>query len=331
MKNRISIVFTVVLLIILGGCKQKVKVHDSSFLAVNPLSYTDVIFKSDRDTVLVSTFSGRIAERIKGHNKENILINLTDEIYSLAYDQKAHRIYASTLNSGILIIDANTKTVTDSLSVNGSWISDVFLSKDGELLAGNSANRQNYIWDIKNNIPIQLPDSLSNYRVVGIDGPGDIILKGNGKFIFWNARENLIKKDRTCTGKLKSIDKLGNMLLFYDKDFQFFSASEDSISFKKHHQDWPYYLKEQDTIVRIPLQLALTVGQLTDQYIFTAGVDRSIRKWSNINGQLIEDIIEHKATISAIDLSPDQLQIVSVDLKGGILFYEINDKAVIKE
>lgn len=330
MKNRISIVLTVFLSVILGGCKQVVKVHESSFSAVNPLSYTDVIFKSARDTVLVSTFSGRIAERIKGYNKEKVLINLTDEIYSLAYDQKTHRIYASTLHSGILIVDANNNTVTDSLNVDGSWISDIFLSQNGELLAGNSVNRQNYIWDMKNNISIKLPDSLSNYMVVGIDEPGEIILKGNGKFIFWNVQENLIKKERACTGKLKGIDESGNMLLFYDKDFQFYSANEDSISFRKHHQDWPYYLKEEDTIVRIPLQLALTVGQLTDQYIFTAGVDRSIRKWGKLNGQLIEDIIKHKATISAIDLSPDQLQLVSVDLKGGILFYEINDKAVNK-
>lgn len=331
MKNKIYIVFIVVFSVILGSCKQKVIVHESSFTAINPLSYTDVIFKSDRDTVLVSTFSGRLEERIKGQDKENILINLDDEIYSLAYDQKSHRIYASTLGSGILIIDADKKIVTDTLSIDGSWISNIFLSKNGELLAGISAHRQNYIWDAKNNNPIKLPESLSNYRVAGIDELGNIILKGRGKFAFWNPKMNAIKKEITISGVLKDFDKKGNMLLFNDKDFAFYNFDADSVSFKKHHEDWPYYWKEKDTIVRIPIQFELTVGLLTDQYIFTAGIDRSIRKWNKEDGQLVEDIIEHKATISAIDCSPDQMQIVSVDLKGGILFYEINDKAVYKE
>lgn len=331
MNNRMYLVFSIILGVILGSCKQEVKVHESSFTTVNPLSYTDVIFKSDRDTVLVSTFSGRIAERINGQNKENFLINLADEIYSLAYDQRSHRIYASTLHSGILIIDAIKKTVTDSLHFEESWIADIILSKNGELLAGNSANRQNYIWDIKNNIPLKLPESLSNYRIAGIDELGNIILKGNGKFIFWNPRMNEITKKITISGILKDIDEKGNMLLFYDKDFAFYRFDADSVAFRKHHEDWPYYLKEQDTVVRIPIQLALTVGQLTDQYIFTAGIDRSIRKWSKDDGQLVQDIVEHKATISAIDFSPDQSQIVSVDLKGGIIFSNTNFKAVNKD
>lgn len=331
MKNNKYIVFTIGLAAILGSCKQEVKVHESSFSAVNPLSYTDVTFKSIRDTVLVSTFSGRIAERINGQNKEIILINLADEIYSLAFDPKSHCIYASTLHSGILIIDANKKTVTDSMDVEGSWIADIYLSENGEFLAGNSANRQNYIWDLTNNIPVKLPESLSNFRISGIDQLGDIILKGNRKFVFWNPKMNTIKKEITIPGILKDIDEQGNMLLFYDKDFAFYRFDVDSVSFRKHHEDWPYYLKEQDTIVRIPIQFALTVGQLTDQYIYTAGIDRSIRKWSKTDGQLVEDIIVHKATISAIDLSPDKSQIVSVDLKGGIIFSNTNFKAVNKE
>lgn len=309
------------------GCKQNIKIHSKSYYAINSLSYTDVIFKSSRDTVLASTFSGRIVERIKGHNKENILININDEIYSLVYDQKKHRIYASTLNSGILVIDANKKMVIDSLNIEGTWISNIYLSKDGELLAGSTANQKNCIWDLNNNTSFKLPDSLSHYSIAGIDNSGNIIINAKEKFIFWNVWENSNEKENIRNGKLKSIDKSGNMLVFHDKNFQYYKANKDSVSFKRHHQDWPYYWKEKDTLIRIPFQLTLTAGILTEKYIYTAGVDRSIRKWNKQNGQLNEEIIKHRATISAIDLSFDQSQIVSVDLKGGILFHDVNKKS----
>ncbi|UAB82401.1 hypothetical protein INR76_06475 [Marixanthomonas sp. SCSIO 43207] len=326
MKNRIYIIFITIISILFYGCKQNIKVHSKSFYGINPLSYTDVIFKSSRDTVLASTFSGRIVERIKDHNKENILINLNDEIYSLVYDQKKQHIYASTLNSGILVIDSNKKMIIDSLNIEGTWISNIFLSKDGELLAGSTANHKNCIWDLKNKTSIKLPDSLSHYMVAGIDNTGNVIINAKEKFIFWDVKEDSIKKENIRNGKLESIDKSGNLLVFQDKYFQYYKANKDSASFKSYHQDWPYYWKEKDTLIRIPFQLTLTAGILTDKYIYTAGVDRSIRKWNKQNGQLKEEIIKHRATISAIDLSFDQLQVVSVDLKGGVLFHDVEKK-----
>lgn len=332
MKSRKFLVFAAILMAILYSCEQKVSIKQGAFTAINPLSYTDVTYKSNRDTVLVSTFNGRIAERINGHKAEKLLINLPDEIYNIAYNAKDHRIYASTLNSGIAIIDSEKRTVIDYISLDGTWISDLFLSTNGNLLVGRSAHRQNYIWDLKNNYaPVKLPENLINFRIMGLTETGNVIVKGNGKYVFWNPLKHTIEKEIVLAGNLADIDASGNMLLFNEKDFKYYNASEDAISFEKHHEDWPYYWKEQDTIIRIPLQLSLTVGRLTDEYIFTAGVDRSIRKWSKTNGQHLEDIIEHKATISAIDFSADRTQLVTVDLKGGIRFSEIKEKAVNKE
>jgi len=331
MTNKSCVVIIVILSVILYGCEQKVNIKQGSFTAINSLSYTDVIYLSNRDTVLVSTFSGRIAQRINGQEKEKVIIKLPNEIYSLAYDSKNHRIYASTLNSGIAIIDSEEKSIIDYISVDESWISNLFLSTNGDLLVGRSAHRQNYIWDLKNNNElIKLPEELINFQIKSLTESGNVVVKGNRKYTFWNPIKNEVEKEITVSGNLSDIDESGNMLLFNDKDFKYYNASVDSVSFRRHHEDWPYYLKEQDTIIRIPLQLSLTVGQLTDQYIFTAGIDRSIRKWSKIDGQHIEDILEHKATISAIELSPDQSQLVSVDLKGGILFSEMNIEGVNK-
>lgn len=325
MKNREWLVLTVILLALLSGCKQEVTIRQGSFTSINPLSYTDVIYNSGSDTVLVSTFSGRIAERINGNKTENLVTNLSDEIYSLAVDSRNHRIYASTLNSGIAIIDSEKKSVIDHLIIYGSWISQLFLSKNGDVLAGRSANRKNYIWDLKNSPkPISLPENLLSYAITGVDESGNVIVKGNGKHIFWDPFNNTIEKEITVSGNLADIDSFGNMLLYDDKYFQYYNTSADTVAFRKNHEYWPYYWQEQDTIVKIPLQLSLTVGQLTDQFIFTAGVDRSIRKWSKVDGQQIAEITEHRATVSALDLSSDQSQLVSVDLKGGIHFHELN-------
>ncbi|WP_047419536.1 hypothetical protein [Cellulophaga sp. Hel_I_12] len=322
---RRKLILLVIFKITLSSCEQKISIKKAAFTAINPLAYTDVVYISNKDTVLVSTFDGRIAQRIHGKEKETLVLQIPDEIYSLAYDSITHRIYASTLNSGIFIIDAKNKAIIDRLTLEKTWISNIFLSTDGNILAGRSADRKNHIWNLKNDQAlITLPDSLSTYRITGISKNSSIILKGKGTYLFWHPLKNLIEKEVKINGNLAAIDASNNMLLINDTNFQYYNAAIDSTSPKKQHEDWPYYVKEQDTTLRIPLQLALTVGELTEEYIFTAGIDRSIRKWNKTNGQHLEDIIKHKATISAMDIAPDASQLVSVDLKGGILFYEIH-------
>ncbi|SDF52523.1 WD40 repeat domain-containing protein [Cellulophaga baltica] len=318
------IIFLVVLQAILSSCEQKITIKEAAFTTINPLSYTDVTYTSSRDTVLVSTFNGRIAERINGQEKEKLWLNLADEIYSITYDSNSHILYASTLNSGVAVIDVKKKRVIHYLNLEGSWIPNLKLSLDGKLLVGRSSDRKNHIWDLKNHYkPIALPDSLSNYSVTEISKSGSILLKGNGSYIFWNPLKLAIEREVKVKGNLAAMDASNNMLLFNDTHFQYYNAITDSLSPKKQHQDWPYYIKEQNEIIRIPLQLGLTVGQLSEHYIFTAGIDRSIRKWHKLNGEHIEDILKHKATVSAMAISPNASQLVSVDLKGGIVFYEM--------
>lgn len=103
MNNKLTLLL--ILVSVISGCKQEIDLKSSAFTAVNPLSYTDVVYVSNKDTVLIATFDGRISERINGKEKENLIINLSDEIYSLTFDAKNQRIYASTLSSGIVIID----------------------------------------------------------------------------------------------------------------------------------------------------------------------------------------------------------------------------------
>ena len=169
----------------------------------------------------------------------------------------------------------------------------------------------------------RIPKSISEFKIVGFDASGNLLLKGKGKCIFWNPKTNEIEKEVIVSGALADIDHSGNMLQLDGNYFQYYRADLDSISYRKQHPDWPYFLKEQDTTIRIPLQLSLTEGVLTDKYIFTAGIDRSIRKWNKLNGDHLQDLLKHKATISSMSISPDQSQLVSVDLKGGVVFTKI--------
>lgn len=59
------------------------------------------------------------------------------------------------------------------------------------------------------------------------------------------------------------------------------------------------------------------------RYIFTSSIDKSIRKWNIDNGELIDDLLGHKATISSLSLSNYETQLVSVDLKGGVKFWDL--------
>jgi WD40 repeat protein len=91
----------------------------------------------------------------------------------------------------------------------------------------------------------------------------------------------------------------------------------------KTHPNWPYILNSGDTFY-IPPKMDLTKARFAGDKIYTAGIDRSIRVWDKHTGDLLYEILGHKATISGMDISSESDQMVTVDLKGGIKFSEID-------
>lgn len=88
MRNSLKyVLFFVVFYFSTISIAQENEIVISKLTALNPVSYIDVTFLSDRDTVLVCTLSGRLAQRIKGDANEQLIAQLDDEIYVLAYNK----------------------------------------------------------------------------------------------------------------------------------------------------------------------------------------------------------------------------------------------------
>lgn len=66
------------------------------------------------------TLSGRLAQRIKGDANEQLIAQLDDEIYVLAYNKERKHIAASTLENGIVIVHRETGRIEQKLSLIGN-------------------------------------------------------------------------------------------------------------------------------------------------------------------------------------------------------------------
>ena len=62
---------------------------------------------------------------------------------------------------------------------------------------------------------------------------------------------------------------------------------------------------------------------MTADNIYTLGLDKSLRKWEKQSGELIETYSLHRGTPSAMDISKDESQLVTVDLLGKIHFWNL--------
>ena len=293
---------------------------------INTLSYTDVEYIGVKDSVIVSTYSGRIAKRINGIDKENLISQLNDEVYSLVFSKERNEIIASTMESGILVLDAANGRIKKRLSTGSSWINKISLSTNGKYLMGYNGQRKNFVWNVINNYQsIKYPENFPKSYVRF--GKEDILYhSGGGKMILWNPETNKIETREVESGNLVDIDEKGNALILNHNEF-IINYKKDTIkTIKRNHPDWPYYYASQDTIYRIPLTMKLTTATISNQTVFTGGFDRSIRFWDVQTGVLKDELLKHRATISSIKISRNQSQMVSVDLKGGIQFTELSVK-----
>lgn len=138
MRKFVAQIAYILVISIFVSCEQSISIKKTTLTGINNLSYTDVIFKSNRDTVLVSKFNGEVLEIIKDKNtlKKHLIINLNDEIYSLAYNHIDNIIYASTLNNGIVVIDEKKETVEKTLPIKNKWATTVSYDQNERLLFG---------------------------------------------------------------------------------------------------------------------------------------------------------------------------------------------------
>lgn len=310
--------------LILANCEQNISIKKYELTGINPIAYTDVIYGSNQDTVLASTFNGKIYQIINSNLDRKEIASVNDEIYNMAFNAKRNEIYAATLKSGILVINIKNGNVIRNLPIKETWAHKIYYNESNGILCTFDFRGNHYIWNSLNDYEqLNTPAYLSRMIPRHLSDKGDIYFDGREEVVIWNYLTNKEVKRKKVKGKLVDVDHEENFLMMGGKEFAFYSSQHDSIYYKKKHPDWPIHIPEKDTIVNIPISRDLITGLLTENNIYTIGLDRSLRKWDKQSGNLIETYLKHKGSISAMDITKDRSQLVTVDLEGEIEFWDL--------
>ncbi len=310
----------------LFSCKTS-NIFVPKFTGNNPVSITDVAYAGIKDTVLVSTYSGRITRIINGNAAGKIIAETGDEIYSIKYYRAKKQIAAATLGNGIEIINEKTGKVVKKLSMT-SWAVNVFFSDDYKYLFANDQTKKSYIWDVdKGYVPIDIPENFPAGIIQNINADHIAQIFFAGSISFWDLKNNaLVKKIPVQIGRLADIDGKGNYLSIDFNECSKYNSISDKAEFKVRHPNWPLQSTENEAeVFEIPYQMQLTVAKFAGNKIYTAGIDRSIRVWNRETGSYIKTLTGHTGTINKILISVDERQMVSADLKGGVKFWSVNE------
>jgi len=315
----------------------------SKLTAINSTSYTDVVFSGIKDTALVSTYSGRIAMRLNGVPKEKIIANVHDEVYSLAYHPHRKEIVASTLENGILIMKFETGAILKELKLKTTWSINVFFSDNYQYLITHDLKGNRYIWDAGNNYKeITIPNSVPQGRIVKMDNEGLMTIVTNAKMYVWDFyNEKLITSKEVQLVRFGDLDKDGNLLSVDFNECAKHNAQLKKNEFVVRHpnrlrdiRDYPNYQRslqqspedftKDGLLIENGVSMQLTMVRFAKNYIYTASIDRSIRQWNKETGVLLSSLTGHQATVNKIRVNAAETQMVSIDLKGAIRFWEIN-------
>ena len=294
------------------------------FTNINPVSYTDVVFTGIKDTVLVSTYSGRISMVINGEKKEKIIAAVKDEIYALAYNPANKDIAAASLESGILVINERNGKIKKRLPLLSSWSIFVGYSVSYRYLFTCDQNDRPYIWDVDNGYKeLKLDNNFPKGRIIKIDENNIAVIYGKGKVIFWDLTKRAINKQLDLKlDDLSDMDGQGNYLSINFNECAKYNEGINHPEFKLIHPNWPLPNTENEKqIFDIPYHMQITAARFAGQKIYTGSIDRTVRVWDKKSGKLLSTLAGHKGSVSRIKVSKDEKQVVSIDLKGGIKFW----------
>jgi len=324
MENN-KILYTVILFFMAIFCRSQ-NIFIPKLTNINPVSYTDVVYTGIKDTVLVSTFSGRISKRINGNPKEIVVAKIDDEIYSLAYHPQRKEIAAATLENDILIINEKNGKIIKKLPLKTTWSIAVFFSDNFNYLVTQDQKKNQYVWDAtKNYQELILPSDFPKGNIVKIDKQNVAIIVTSNKVVYWNMTNNTVQKEIVVDlKKFTDMDNEGNFLsLNYNECTKYNSNTHES-EFKLKHPNWiTHDIEDESKVYEDNYSMNLTTAKFAKNKIFTASIDRSIRIWDKKTGVLLKSLTDHKGTVNKLKVSKDESQLVSTDLKGGIQFLNL--------
>ncbi|HKL03658.1 MAG TPA: hypothetical protein VJ911_08280, partial [Cryomorphaceae bacterium] len=267
-----------IICILCFSCEQRITLKESGLTAINPLSYTDVIYKAEKDTVLTASFDGKIRQIVKGEKKPKLIIDISDEVYSLAYNKRKNLIYATTLNSGIVVIDEEKAIVERRLPLKEKWARKLFYDPDSRVLMTSDYAGNSYLWQTDNDYKqIPIPDEFA--KMIPMMISKDVVyFDGKSTMGRWDMRDDQGYSEVNVKGEIVDIDNQGNALSLSHTEFMVYNTIDDSLMYKNKHPDWPIYVARLDTTMRAPVSLHLTNGLFSENNVYTSSVDRSIRK-----------------------------------------------------
>jgi WD40 repeat protein len=324
MENN-KILYTVILFFMAIFCRSQ-NIFIPKLTNINPVSYTDVVYTGIKDTVLVSTFSGRISKRINGNPKEIVVAKIDDEIYSLAYHPQRKEIAAATLENDILIINEKNGKIIKKLPLKTTWSIAVFFSDNFNYLVTQDQKKNQYVWDAtKNYQELILPSDFPKGNIVKIDKQNVAIIVTSNKVVYWNMSNNTVQKEIVVDlKKFTDMDNEGNFLSLNYNECTKYNSNTHQSEFKLKHPNWiTHDIEDESKVYEDNYSMNLTTAKFAKNKIFTASIDRSIRIWDKKTGVLLKSLTDHKGTVNKLKVSKDESQLVSTDLKGGIQFLNL--------
>ena len=322
MKNKFLIVLCFVAT---QGLAQTKGLFINKLTNINPVSYTDVIYYGEKDTALVSTYSGRIAKVIKGKAKEQVVAQVEDEIYALAYNKSRKEIIASTLSMGLIVIDERSGKTVRRVTLP-SWANSITLSDSYNYVSVIDQSGKRYIFDIRNGYKnIDADTIIPLGRIVAIDSSDVATIVTSKKVIQWDLKRKIKTKEQEVDlVRFADMDKEGNFLSIDYNVCARYDATKKSTAFKISHPNWPFpHPDKKGEMIDIPYQMQLNAARFAKTFIYTAGIDRSVRVWDKNTGTLVVTLLGHKGSISKMKVSKNETQVVSVDLKGVVKFWDV--------
>ena len=143
--------------------------------------------------------------------------------------------------------------------------------------------------------------------------------------VYWNMNHNTIQKEISVDlKKFTDMDSEGNFLSLNYNECTKYNSNTHQSEFKVKHPNWiTHDIEDESKVYEDDYSMNLTTAKFAKNKVFTASIDRSIRVWDKKTGELLKSLTSHKGTVNKLRVANDESQLVSIDLKGGIQFWNL--------
>lgn len=315
-------IFILSVTFLLIACRESRK--EMKLTGINPTSYTSVSYISKRDTVLATTYSGRIDKVIKNGEKETF-VQLDDEIYGISYIPGKNAIAVTTMENGILVLDLKTRKIIKQLDVKNFWA--LWVNNNRNFLFARDWNGVAHIWDIQKDYEeVNLSEEVSGLILANVGSLQDevLFLSQSGETSLFNlSTGNITEKMKTGYRGIVDIDKDRKLLMLMKNECFLYNPDLGETTIAVKHPNYPVRNSDGDLFGEEPVSMTISKARFFgSNYFVTGGIDKSLRVWDKTSGELMQTLLLHHASVSGIDINDSHSQMVSVDLKGGIYFTE---------